>query len=173
MAMQRAVLAGAFAVALGAGMAIHGSGVEAGGRQSTSAGRDSQYWPVVKACLAAWGDAQPFKDEAKLRFRVIDSSVKVFGIGADITDTAETSEPQLILVRPAVNVMGKLTFTLMNPNGWYCFEKNITVMAKSEVTLACTARTAAGSGGATVMGSSPGQGGTTVMGKTVFTRTCK
>jgi hypothetical protein len=46
-------------------------------------------------------------------------------------------------------------------------------MAKSEVTLACTAHVAAGAGGATVMGSSPGHGGTTVMGKTVFERKCK
>jgi hypothetical protein len=173
MAARRAVVASVLAMALAAALTAYGSGAAPGGRQSPGAGRDSQYWPVVKACLAVWGDSHPFKDESKLRFRVIESNVKVFGIGADIIDDVETSEPQLILVRPAVNVMGKLTFRLMNPKGWYCFEKNITVMAKSEVTLACTAQVAAGSGGSTVMGSSPGQGGTTVMGKTVFERKCK
>jgi hypothetical protein len=173
MALRRAVLASLFALGLAAGLTAYAGGSVPAGEQALSGGRDSQYWPVVKACLAVWGDANPFKDESTLRFRVIESNVKVFGIGADITDDAETVEPQLVLVRPAVNVMGKLTFRLMNPKGWYCFEKNITVMAKSEVTLACTAHVAAGAGGSTVMGSSPGQGGTTVMGKTVFERKCK
>ena len=104
---------------------------------------------------------------------MLETSVKVFGIGDDITDKDETSDPQLILVRPGVNVMGKLTFHLMNPKGWYCFEKNVTVMAKSEVTVACTAQVASAGPGATVLGSSPGTGGTTVMGKTTFERKCK
>jgi hypothetical protein len=172
MAVRRAVLASLFALALVAGLTADATGAERGTPQY-SAGKDSEYWPAVKACLAVWGDSHPFKDDSRLRFKVLESSVKVFGIGSDITDDAETTDPQLILVRPAVNVMGKLTFRLMNPKGWYCFEKNITVMAKSEVTLACTAQVAAGSGGSTVMGSSPGQGGTTVMGKTVFERKCK
>lgn len=173
MAMLRTALAGSFAVALAAGLLAVGAGPDFDGMQAPSGGRDSQYWPVVKSCLAVWGDSHPFKDESKVRFRIIESNVKVFGIGTDITDDVETSEPQLVLVRTAVNLMGKLTFRLMNPKGWYCFEKNITVMAKSDVTLACTAQVAAGGGGATVMGSSPGQGGTTVMGKTVFERKCK
>jgi hypothetical protein len=173
MAVLRTVLASSFAVALAAGLLAFGAGADFDGTQALSGGRDSQYWPVVKACLAVWGDSHPFKDESKLRFRIIESNVKVFGIGTDITDDVETSEPQLVLVRTAVNLMGKLTFRLMNSKGWYCFEKNITVMAKSDVTLACTAQVAAGGGGATVMGSSPGQGGTTVMGKTVFERKCK
>ncbi len=104
---------------------------------------------------------------------MLDTSVKVFGIGDDISDKDETDDPQLVLVRPGVNVMGKLTFHLMNPKGWYCFEKNVTVMAKSEVTVACDAQVASAGPGATVMGSSPGKGGTTVMGKTTFERKCK
>ena len=174
MAMLRTALAGSFAVALAAGLLAVGAG--AGLRRDAGAVREQGFagsWPVVKSCLAVWGDSHPFKDESKVRFRIIESNVKVFGIGTDITDDVETSEPQLVLVRTAVNLMGKLTFRLMNPKGWYCFEKNITVMAKSDVTLACTAQVAAGGGGATVMGSSPGQGGTTVMGKTVFERKCK
>jgi len=172
MAVRRAVLASLFALALAAGLTAYSGGVTVDGAQY-SAGKDSEYWPTVKACLAVWGDSHPFKDDSKLRFKVLESSVKVFGIGTDITDDAETSEPQLVLVRPAVNVMGKLTFHLMNPKGWYCFEKNVTVMAKSEVTMACTTQVTSAGPGATVMGSSPGKGGTTVMGKTAFERKCK
>jgi hypothetical protein len=172
MAVRRAVMASLFALALAAGLTAFPGGVVAGGSQY-SAGKDSEYWPAVKACLEVWGDTHPFKDDSKTRFRILDTSVKVFGIGADISDTDETNDPQLILVRPGVNVMGKLTFHLMNPKGWYCFEKNVTVMAKSEVTVACTAQVASAGPGATVMGSSPGKGGTTVMGKTTFERKCK
>jgi hypothetical protein len=172
MAVTRAVLAGVLALALAVGLTAYASGVSPAGTQYF-AGKESGYWPAVKACLAVWGDSHPFKDDSKLRFKVLDTSVKVFGIGSDITDDAETGDPQLVLVRPGVNVMGKLTFHLMNPKGWYCFEKNVTVMAKSEITLACTTQVASAGPGATVMGSSPGKGGTTVMGKTVFDRKCK
>jgi hypothetical protein len=172
MAVRRAVLASAFALAFAAGLTAYSSGVAPDAPQYI-AGKDSEYWPAVKACLAVWGDSHPFKDESKLRFKILESSVKVFGIGNDITDDAESIGAQLILVRPAVNVMGKLTFHLMNPKGWYCFEKNVTVMAKSEVTMGCTTQVTSAGPGATVMGSSPGKGGTTVMGKTVFERKCK
>ncbi len=172
MPVRRAVVASLFALALAAGLSAHSGAVAPAGPQY-SAGKDSEYWPAVKACLEVWGDQHPFKDDSKLRFRVLESSVKVFGIGADIGDQDETADPQLILVRPGVNVMGKLTFRLMNPKGWYCFEKNVTVMAKSEMTVACTAQVASAGPGATVLGSSPGKGGTTVMGKTTFERKCK
>ena len=172
MTVRNAVLAVLFAIVLATGLtAFSGAGISEGPQYS--AGKDSEYWPAVKACLAVWGDKHPFKDESTLRFRVLETSVKVFGIGDDITDKEETGDPQLILVRPAVNVMGKLTFHLMNPKGWYCFEKNVTVMAKSEVTVACTSEVASAGPGATVIGSSPGKGGTTVMGKTTFERKCK
>jgi hypothetical protein len=172
MTVRSAVVAGLFALALAAGLTAYPGAIAPAGQQY-STGRDSEYWPAVKACLEAWGDKHPFKDDSKVRFRVLETSVKVFGIGADIDDQEETADPQLILVRPGVNVMGKLTFHLMNPKGWYCFEKNVTVMAKSEVTVACTAQVASAGPGATVMGSSPGKGGTTVMGKTTFERKCK
>lgn len=172
MSVRRAMMASLFALALAAGLTAYSGAAVSDGPQFL-AGKDSEHWPAVKACLAVWGDAHPFKDDSKIRFRILDTSVKVFGIGADISDTDETNDPQLILVRPGVNVMGKLTFHLMNPKGWYCFEKNVTVMAKSEVTVACDAHVASAGPGATVMGSSPGKGGTTVMGKTTFERKCK
>ena len=172
MTVRTPVLAGLFAIALAAGLTAYSTATASDGPQY-SAGKDSEYWPAVKACLEAWGDKQPFNDDSKLRFRVLETSVKVFGIGDDISDKDETEDAQLILVRPGVNVMGKLTFHLMNPKGWYCFEKNVTVMAKSEITVACTAQVASAGPGATVLGSSPGKGGTTVMGKTTFERKCK
>jgi len=172
MAARRALAASLFALALAAGLTASSGAGDPSAPQS-SAGKNSEYWPAVKSCLDAWGDSHPFKDESTVRFRILEASVKVFGVGSDISDDAETNEPRLVLVRPGVNVMGKMTFNLMNPKGWYCFEKNVTVMAKSEVTVACTARVASGGPGATVMGSSPGKGGTTVMGKTTFERKCK
>ena len=172
MTVRGAVVAGLFALALAAGLTAYSGAIVPAGPQY-SAGKDSEYWPAVRSCLDVWGDKHPFKDDSKLRFRVLETSVKVFGIGDDISDKEETDDPQLILVRPGVNVMGKLTFHLMNPKGWYCFEKNVTVMAKSEVTVACTAQVASAGPGATVLGSSPGKGGTTVMGKTTFERKCK
>ncbi len=172
MTVRRAALASLFALALAAGLTAYPGAAVSDGPQFF-AGKNSEHWPAVKACLEAWGDKHPFTDDSKLRFRVLETTVKVFGIGDDITDKDETEEPQLVLVRPGVNVMGKLTFHLMNPKGWYCFEKNVTVMAKSEVTVGCTTQVASGGPGATVLGSSPGQGGTTVMGKTTFERKCK
>jgi hypothetical protein len=165
MTVRSAVVAGLFALALAAGLTAYSGAAIPDGPQF-SAGKDSEYWPAVKACLEAWGDTHPFKDDSKARFRILDTSVKVFGIGADISDTDETNDPQLILVRPGVNVMGKLTFHLMNPKGWYCFEK-------TEVTVACTAQVASAGPGDDPITVAPGKGGTTVMGKTTFERKCK
>jgi len=35
----------------------------------------------------------------------------------DVVDDVATPDPQLVLVKPAVNVMAKASFRLMNPNG--------------------------------------------------------
>ncbi len=132
----------------------------------------SAHWPNVKGCLNAWGSNHPFKNRKKLRFRVIRSGVKVFGLGSNVDDYAKTSYPQLILIESAVNVMGKTTYRLMNPNGWYCFEDNVNVMGKAVIETACRTHIATSSGSTTVMGSNPGEGGVTVMGKTVIKRHC-
>ena len=42
-----------------------------------------------------------------------------------------------MLVRPAVNVMGKSTIRLNNPKGWYCFRSNVTVAGKIDIEAHC------------------------------------
>ena len=62
---------------------------------------------------------------------MLGSSVNVLGIGGDVVDDVATPDPQLMLVKPSVNVLTKGRLRLMNPNGWYCFESAVTVLAKS------------------------------------------
>ena len=51
-------------------------------------------------------------------------------------------EPALYLVRPAVNVAGKSTIKLSNPNGWYCFRSNVTVAGAMHIDAHCKAHIA-------------------------------
>lgn len=134
----------------------------------------SEYGKDVKACLKSWGNEHPFKDKAHLQFRVIDDNVKVFGMGDNVNDDTATSYPQMILVRPAVNVMGKMVYKLVNPNGWYCMDSNVNVMGKSEIKLACKAKLTSTHGSVTILGkgSATEKSGTTVMGKTEIKRLC-
>ncbi len=137
--------------------------------------RHSPNWPDVQACLRAWGPSQPFGDTRKLRFRVIRSSVKVFGLGGDVADDVVTDYPQLIFIQSAVNVMGKSRYRLMNPNGWYCFEDNVNVMGKAIIETACHPHLATSKGtSTTVLGKSDADepGSVTVLGKTVIRRHC-
>ena len=134
-------------------------------------GQDSTYWPSIAQCLIAWGNT-PFKDADSKKFRVIESSVKVFGIGDNTNDEVKTNYPQLILVRPTVSVMSKTTYNLNNPNGWYCFKGQVNVMGKSIINLACKTHIADSKGSETVMGKNEEKSGTTVMGKTVVNRKC-
>jgi hypothetical protein len=124
---------------------------------------------AVDACLKTWGE-HPFQGAERQRFRVLSSSVKVFGIGGDVADEHTTLEPQLVLVKPAVNVLGKARFRLMNPNGWYCFESAVTVLAKSEIIVACGAHLASSADGVAVAGGNVGADGVTVLGKAVVKR---
>lgn len=132
----------------------------------------SANWPNVKKCLIAWGDSHPFKDHKNIKFRVIDTNVRLFGLGNTFSDHVKTNYPQIILVRPAVSVMSKTTFELMNPNGWYCFKGSVTVMGKSIIKMACDAHLGSTTGNTAVLGKSQGQSGTTVLGKTVVERVC-
>src|ERR1700682_3188703 len=82
---------------------------------------------VLDACITSWGKSAPFK-KGKPADSVIGTGVKVFGVGsAQSGNDAPTDKPALILVRPAVNVMGRSTIRLSNPKGWYCFRSNVTV----------------------------------------------
>ncbi len=124
---------------------------------------------AIKSCLAAWGE-HPFRSAEEQPFKVLSPSVKVLGVGQDVTDESETDEPQLVLVKPSVNVLTKSNFRLMNPNGWYCFAANVTVLAKSEITAHCRAHLASSRDGVTVAGGNKGTEGVTVLGKAVVRR---
>ena len=116
----------------------------------------------VKRCLANWS-THPF-DPASTPYRVIEPRVGVFGIGGDVKDDAATAVPELVYIRPNVSVMSKTVLELLNPNGWYCLEKSVAVMAKIEIQLHCRAHLASTEEGVTVMGA--GDRGVNVMGAT-------
>ena len=57
----------------------------------------------IANCLKAWGN-HPFGNNPN--YKTLGTSVKVFGIGEDSTDSEVTNSPSLVLVNPGVNVMG-------------------------------------------------------------------
>lgn len=117
----------------------------------------------VAACLNAWGK-HPFGPRPG--YRVLNTSVKVFGIGQASGDHEKTDKPTLVVVNPGVNVMGGSEIELLNPNGWYCLRTAVNVMGGLTIRLACDAKLAMASTGATVMGNNADQAGVTVMGST-------
>lgn len=119
--------------------------------------------PSIAGCLRAWG-THPFGTNPA--FRTLATSVKVFGIGGNPSDTAHTNSPALVLVNPGVNVMGVTTLELLNPNGWYCFRSNVNVMGKLRIRAACKAHLASASDGVTVLSSNPDQKSVAVLGST-------
>ena len=131
--------------------------------------RDQTEANAIAACLATWTDS-PFQGADRTHFKVLASSVKVMGIGSDVVDEHATAEPQLVLIKPAVNVMSKERFRLMNPNGWYCFQSTVTVLAKSEITAQCQAHLASSVDGVAVAGGNRGTDGVTVLGKAEVVR---
>ncbi len=97
---------------------------------------------VLDACIASWGSKSPFKKGTPAT-SVISPGVKVFGVGGGGgTYDAPTDRAALVLIRPAVNVMGKSTIRLSNPKGWYCFRSNVTVAGKIEIEAPCNAQLA-------------------------------
>ena len=126
--------------------------------------------PTLDACIKSWGKS-PFKPGTPAG-TVVSPSVKVFGVGGsgNATDAA-TDKPELVLVRPAVNVMGKSTIRLQNPNGWYCMRSNVNVAGKMEIEVPCKAHIAsANAEGATVGGVDESNKGVTVFGPLRVTR---
>lgn len=162
-----AILIAGTALAQGLGRAQYES-------QFAMHGKDSEHWNVVKMCLNNWG-THPFKGDIK--FRLMETSVKVFGLGNNVVDNVPTDYPQLIYIRPSVSVMSKTTYELKNPNGWYCFKSKVNVMSKTVIKAACKAHITTATGKATVLGKSEAEAegsskGTTVMGKSVIQRDC-
>ena len=96
----------------------------------------------LDGCINSWGKSSPFKKGTPAN-SVIAPSVKVFGVGGSgqVNDQA-TDKPALVLVRPAVNVMGKTRIRLENPKGWYCFRSNVNVAGSMEIEAPCAAHIA-------------------------------
>ncbi len=118
---------------------------------------------TLNSCIAAWKNS-PFK-KGHAADKTIAPGVKVFGIGKSGTDDlASTSTPQLVLVKPAVNVLGKTKLRLMNPNGWYCFKSNVSVLGKMEIETACKAHFASAVEGAEVLAADDSSKGVIVLG---------
>lgn len=118
---------------------------------------------LLQRCIAAWG-SHPFGEQTPREVRLMTSSVRVMGIGKELTDATPTAWQQLIFVKPAVNVMTKTTLELMNPNGWYCLDANVTVAGKFVIRADCETRLADARSGAAVLGSSDAQGSVAVLG---------
>ena len=117
----------------------------------------------ISSCLKAWGK-HPFGNNPK--YKTLATSVKVFGIGQNLTDSELTNSPSLVLVNPGVNVMGGSTIELLNPHGWYCFRNNVNVMGGLSIRAHCKAHLASATEGVTVLGSSSDIKSITVMGST-------
>lgn len=153
-------------VALGASLSVAQanplSAEQYAGRHTLRTG-DRGDQEILRRCLAAWGQ-HPFDASTDLRARFIESSVRIMGFGRENRDDDATSYPQLILVRPSVNVMTKTTYELHNPNGWYCFDANVTVMGKSVIRADCRAQLADGRNGVAVVGASDESGAVAVLG---------
>lgn len=109
---------------------------------------------ALDGCIASWGKASPFKKGTPANSTVA-TGVKVFGIGKSQTggDTV-TDKPSLVLVRPAVNVMGKSTIRLANPKGWYCFRSNVNVAGAMNIEAHCDAHIASAREDGTSVGAS-------------------
>jgi hypothetical protein len=108
--------------------------------------------PALDACIESWGKKSPFKKGTRAE-TVIAPGVKVFGGGGGGGFYDQPSDKaELVLVKPAVNVMGKSTIKLGNPKGWYCFKSNVTVAGKIEIDAPCNARLASAKGDGTTVG---------------------
>lgn len=123
--------------------------------------QSDRYREGVQRCLANWGE-HPFGSSPD--YRVIEPKVSVFGIGGDIREDTPTNAPELVYIRPNVSVMSKQDVELLNPNGWYCLERSVSVMAKVAIRLHCDAHLATTQEGVTVMGG--GDRGVNVLGAT-------
>ena len=119
---------------------------------------------AVDGCIAQWGSKSPFRKGTKPE-TVVATGVKVFGVGSSSSgNDAPTNHAALILVRPAVNVMGKSTIKLNNPRGWYCLRSTVNVAGKMEIEAPCDAHIAS----ATTEGAAVGAADDTGKGVSVF-----
>lgn len=107
---------------------------------------------TLDACIQSWGKKSPFRKGTPAN-SVIAPGVKVFGIGGSGAARDDpTDAPALVLVRPAVNVMGSTTIRLSNPQGWYCFRSNVTVAGAIRIEAHCKAQIASAKDDGTAVG---------------------
>lgn len=107
---------------------------------------------TLDACIQSWGKKSPFRKGTPAT-SVIAPGVKVFGIGGSgATRDEPTDRPALVLVRPAVNVMGTTNIRLSNPQGWYCFRSNVTVAGAIRIEAHCKAQIASAKEDGTTVG---------------------
>lgn len=124
---------------------------------------------AIKICLDKF-KKHPFNKENP-KFRVINASVKVFGIGGDVIDLKKTNEMELVLVKPAVSVLSNTTYRLQNPNAWYCLSAKVAVLAKTTIELECASRLVTTDGSVTVLGGGDeARSGVTVLGSSKIKR---
>lgn len=100
---------------------------------------DEQDQQTLRKCMEKW-DSLPF--DQRIQVRKIYASVTVGGVGNAINDTRRTSEPELVLIYAGVNVLGSVTYKLLNPNGFYCMKVNVNVLTSLNLDLHCNARLA-------------------------------
>jgi hypothetical protein len=106
----------------------------------------------LDSCIASWGKQSPFRKGTPAD-GVVATGVKVFGLGSPQSgNDTPTDKPALYLVRPAVNVAGKSTIRLQNPNGWYCFRSNVTVAGSMNIEAHCSAHIASAKEDGTTVG---------------------
>ena len=119
---------------------------------SFSARADAGDQAALDQCIAYWGRAAPFQ-KGTPPDGILSPGVRVFGLGGGSAgNDPVTDKPRLVLVRPAVNVMGRTTIRLNNPNGWYCFRSNVTVAGKIQIDAHCHAHIAAATDSGTAVG---------------------
>ena len=122
-------------------------------------------------CIASWGKSSPFKAGTPAN-TTLSTGVKVFGLGhANTGNDPVTKSPSLVMVHPAVNVMGKSTIRVSNPRGWYCFRSNVTVAGKMVIQAHCDAHIAGAKEEGTAVGAADESGkGVAVLGALRVTR---
>lgn len=86
---------------------------------------------AIEACSTAWGGNAPVNFDS---VRKIAASVSVLGSNT-LVDNRRTEFPELTLILASVNVLSKLDWKLLNPNGWYCMVANVNVLSSMTVTI--------------------------------------
>jgi hypothetical protein len=100
---------------------------------------------TMKKCLNQW-TIHPFATVTKANSKSIGIGVAVgpFQIGG-VNDLSPSPEPQLVVVNATLNLGGKATYKMLNPNGWYCLKLNFSLSDEKNIAdttwrLECNAK---------------------------------